>query len=95
MLSSSGQNQRFPARLSLAWHEWRKQVKYLRYQLKIVRRSWRTPLDSWRRDLNRLSDLIGLDHDLVELLQLLSRQGVDMPSPEALKHPEQLCEERS
>ncbi len=80
---------------SLAWHEWRKQVKYLRYQLKIVRRSWRTPLDSWRRDLNRLSDLIGLDHDLVELLQLLSRQGAEIPSPEALKHLEQLCEERS
>ncbi len=79
----------------LAWHEWRKQVKYLRYHLKIVRCFWRTPLESWRRYLNRLSDLIGLDHDLVELRQLLSRQRADMPSPEALKHLEQLYAERS
>ncbi len=57
------------------WHAWRKQVKYLRYQLKIVRRLWSAPLDSWRRELDGLGDLIGLDHDLACLQRLTAGPG--------------------
>lgn len=50
-------------------HEWRKQTKYHRYQLRLFRDAWPELLDAHYEALQRLSDLLGDDHDLVLLRQ--------------------------
>lgn len=48
-------------------HEWRKEVKYLWYQLRILEPIWPEVLKSLVRELKTLSDELGDDHDLVLL----------------------------
>ena len=55
-----------------ALHEWRKQVKYLRHQIQLLRPIWPGPLEALARDLHFLSDHLGDDHDLVVLRAKLS-----------------------
>jgi CHAD domain-containing protein len=55
-----------------AFHEWRKRVKYLRYQIQLLRPIWPRPLDALTRELHSLSDHLGDDHDLVVLRSKLS-----------------------
>ena len=49
------------------FHEWRKRVKYLRYQMRILSPLWPEVLDAVTGELVTLSELLGLDHDLAEL----------------------------
>jgi len=55
-----------------AFHEWRKQVKYLRYQIQLLRPIWPRPLNALIRELHSLSDHLGDDHDLVVLRSKLT-----------------------
>lgn len=48
-------------------HEWRKRVKYLRYQMRILNPLEPAIVGALATDLDTLSDLLGLDHDLSEL----------------------------
>ena len=48
------------------YHEWRKRVKYLRYQLHILKNVWYRGLKGYIKELHELSDLLGNDHDLNE-----------------------------
>ncbi|HEV3341443.1 MAG TPA: CHAD domain-containing protein [Pirellulales bacterium] len=48
-------------------HEWRKQIKYHRYQVRLFQAAWPTILEAHYEELKRLSDLLGDDHDLVVL----------------------------
>lgn len=50
-----------------AFHEWRKRVKDLGYQLQIARVIWPPVLEGWRGELEALGELLGEDHDLVGL----------------------------
>jgi len=50
-------------------HEWRKQTKYLRYQLEVLQPLWPARLGEMEKEADRLSELLGLDHDLVVLRQ--------------------------
>jgi CHAD domain-containing protein len=50
-----------------AWHEWRKRVKDLWYQLRIVRNAWPEVLDETADQAHELSDLLGDHHDLAVL----------------------------
>lgn len=45
-------------------HEWRKRVKYLRYQIDTLSRIWPGLMGSLEDELHDLSDLLGFDHDL-------------------------------
>jgi CHAD domain-containing protein len=54
-------------------HEWRKQVKYLLYQISILNPLWPKPMDVLGRELNKLSDYLSEDHDLA----LLRKTAVD------------------
>ncbi len=47
-------------------HEWRKRTKYLRYQLRLLKRVWPGIINPWRDELHDLSDLQGDHHDLHE-----------------------------
>jgi len=50
-----------------AVHEWRKRVKDLWYQLRIVRNTWKPVLRETADEAHRLSDLLGDHHDLAVL----------------------------
>ncbi len=49
------------------FHEWRKRVKYLRYQVRILSPAWPEVLACLTQELVTLSELLGVDHDLAEL----------------------------
>ncbi|MGB5834173.1 MAG: CHAD domain-containing protein, partial [Thiohalocapsa sp.] len=62
------------------FHDWRKRTKYLRYQLRLLRAAWPELLKPMRSDVKALSDLVGDDHDLAVLEQVLRQaltEGVD------------------
>jgi len=54
-------------------HEWRKQVKYLWYQVCILNPMWPKPLDVLAHELSKLADYLSEDHDLA----LLSRTAIE------------------
>lgn len=57
------------------FHEWRKLVKYLRYQVDTLNRVWPEYMETLEAELHRLSDAIGELHDLDVLAQAVERTG--------------------
>jgi CHAD domain-containing protein len=49
------------------FHEWRKRVKYLQYQLQAIHLVWPKLLNTWEDELHRLSDFLGTDRDIFML----------------------------
>lgn len=47
-----------------AFHDWRKKVKYLRYQIDLLSPAWPSVLSLQEKELHNLSDLLGDHHDL-------------------------------
>lgn len=45
------------------YHEWRKRVKYLLYALKLIRRADPGRFKSMTKKLDRLGDVLGIEHD--------------------------------
>lgn len=66
-----------------AFHEWRKQVKYLRHQVQLFRPIWPGPLEALTQELHALSDYLGDDHDLVVLRSKLTASGSPLESTSA------------
>ena len=56
------------------FHDWRKRVKYLRYQLQILRPIWIEMTEEWIDRTHDLSDYLGEDHDLAVLKELILSQ---------------------
>jgi CHAD domain-containing protein len=54
-----------------AFHDWRKRSKYLGYHLRLLRPGWPDLLQAQRAAVKDLSDLLGDDHDLAVLAELL------------------------
>lgn len=52
-----------------AVHDWRKRVKDLWYQTRLVRESWDGPLKALADETHDLSDLLGDHHDLAVLVE--------------------------
>lgn len=50
-------------------HDWRKRVKYMRYQLENISRIWPQVLLVMEDELHDVSDFTGMYHDCVELMQ--------------------------
>ncbi|MSU90693.1 CHAD domain-containing protein [Rhodobacteraceae bacterium 2CG4] len=48
-------------------HDWRKRVKYHWYHVRLLQNLWPEPMHARRREMSRLSDLLGDDHDLADL----------------------------
>jgi hypothetical protein len=68
-----------------AFHEWRKRVKDLWYQVRLLRNAWPEVLDSLADELHRLSRHLGAAHDL-DLLEAALREEARLdlhfdPSP--------------
>lgn len=54
------------------FHWWRKRVKYLRHQMELLRPMFPEVLDGYIVALDQLGDLLGEEHDLAELVALVS-----------------------
>ena len=50
-----------------AFHDWRKQVKYLWYHTQILENVWPPVMQSLTEELDQLGELLGQDHDLALL----------------------------
>lgn len=55
-------------------HQWRKRVKYLRYQLRILGPIWSEMMEELVDQTHDLSDYLGEDHDLAVLKELILNQ---------------------
>ena len=55
-----------------AFHDWRKQVKYLWYHTQILENVWPPVMQSLAGELDQLGELLGQDHDLA-VLRLMVR----------------------
>jgi CHAD domain-containing protein len=68
-------------------HEWRKRVKDLWHQLQVLRPLWPENLEALANEAHHLGDLLGDDHDLAVLHDLLTEEpplGVDPEGMQAL-----------
>lgn len=54
------------------YHQWRKRVKYLRHQMEILQPLWPEVVGGFALTLDRLGEILGEEHDLASLLDLLS-----------------------
>jgi CHAD domain-containing protein len=66
-------------------HEWRKQAKYLRYQMDVLRPLKPKALTPLARRVDHLGDLLGDDHDLAVLRRELAGDPARFGGPEALE----------
>jgi len=57
-----------------SFHEWRKQTKYLRYEVGLLQAMQPRQIEALEKELHRLSDCLGDDHDLAVLRQRLASQ---------------------
>ena len=67
-------------------HEWRKQVKYLWYQICVLKPVWPDMLDVVGSELNKLADHLSADHDLA-LLKRAALEHVQDPDDVARIEP--------
>ena len=56
-------------------HEWRKRVKYLWYHSRLLQPLWPALMTAWQKELDRLGELLGDDHDLAVLAGVLRQEG--------------------
>ena len=64
-------------------HEWRKRVKYLRYQMEALTPLWEEVVGAQADALNELGDLLGEDHDLAVLHETIRANTDACPDPDA------------
>ncbi|MGB3778795.1 MAG: CHAD domain-containing protein [Tunicatimonas sp.] len=64
-----------------AFHQWRKSVKYLRYQVDTLSPLWPGTLQALESELNRLTDFLGNDHDLMVLGETIEHGKLMPPAP--------------
>ena len=53
------------------FHEWRKEVKYHRYQLDLLSILWPGMFKQWEDEAHTLTDLLGMEHDIQVLHEVL------------------------
>jgi CHAD domain-containing protein len=75
-------------------HEWRKSVKYLRYQLEFLQSIKEKVLAEMAEQAHQLADALGLDHDLAVLEELLQRQLRNATTSKQLKLLVELINQR-
>lgn len=66
------------------YHEWRKRVKYHRYHLHTIRKIWKPIMKSQRKQVNKLSNLLGDDHDIAILTGFIRDHLQGRLAPDAL-----------
>ncbi|HJQ95507.1 MAG TPA: CHAD domain-containing protein [Acidimicrobiia bacterium] len=64
------------------FHDWRKQVKYLRHQMEILGPVWPEVIGGLAASLEQLGDVLGDDHDQSELIRLTAALPELAPDPD-------------
>ena len=64
------------------FHEWRKQVKYLRHQMEVVTPLWPEVIGGVASSLAQLGDVLGDDHDQAELVRIVATLPELAPNPD-------------
>lgn len=64
-----------------SFHQWRKRVKYLRYQIESLHLIWPPVMDGMAHALETLAESLGVEHDHAELGQLISGEPWLVPDP--------------
>lgn len=68
----AGMEEAYADRTTAAFHQWRKRVKYLRYQMEALEPLWPEMLGAYARSLDDLGESLGLEHDLAVLDRTLA-----------------------
>ena len=71
----------YKTRAAHEFHQWRKRAKYLRHQVEFLTPLWPEVVVGLAVTLDRLGELLGEEHDLAELLELLHSRPDMCPSP--------------
>ena len=79
---------------AIAFHEWRKHVKDLGYQMQILRNLWPAIFKRLRSELDTLGDLLGKEHDLTVMRSAILKNVHSGISHEDLRAFLALAEER-
>ncbi len=66
-------------------HDWRKQVKYLWYQIALMNQLWPNMMNAWSNETKELSKLLGLHHDMFLLQQAIDNYSKSF-SPNLFKN---------
>lgn len=71
-----------------SFHEWRKRVKYLWYQMLLLQDTWPELFSTFEAEIHELADFLGNDHDLMVLNDKLKKDGFNLndPKQEELVH---------
>ena len=56
------------------FHQWRKRVKYLKHQMELLQPLWPEMIGGYSAVLDDLSEMLGEEHDLAELLRLAASE---------------------
>ena len=64
------------------FHDWRKQVKYLRHQMEVLDPLWPEVIGGLAASLEHLGDVLGDDHDQSELIALVAALPELAPDPD-------------
>jgi CHAD domain-containing protein len=75
-------------------HEWRKQVKYLWYQVCVLNPMWPKPLDILADELSKLADFLSEDHDLAMLSRAAIEQAQTLGDPAEVENLILLIDQR-
>ncbi|MFO7548505.1 MAG: CHAD domain-containing protein [Acidimicrobiia bacterium] len=63
------------------FHLWRKRVKYLRHQMEVLTPLWPEVVGGMAKSFDRLGEILGEEHDLAVLLQLVAGVPSMCPDP--------------
>jgi CHAD domain-containing protein len=63
------------------FHQWRKRAKYLKHQMEILTPLWPEVMIGMAITLDRISEVLGQEHDLAELLETLANRPDLCPNP--------------
>jgi CHAD domain-containing protein len=77
-----------------AFHEWRKRVKYHWYHVRLLQDVWPPMMKTYRGSLKELADMLGDDHDLVVMKQVLAEPDLDLHDKPALSECARLIDQR-
>jgi CHAD domain-containing protein len=64
-----------PGAAGAAYHEWRKAVKTFGYHCRLLRAAWPEVTKPYAREVGRLADLLGREHDLTVLADFVRREN--------------------
>jgi len=61
-----------------AFHDWRKRVNYLRFQMEALSGASAPAIRILAESLHTLSEILGEEHDLTDLVRFLQKRGTDL-----------------